>query len=130
MTARDHLTQLYAHWRRLTECETESIRADAWERLAEIHRQKSALQQDIIAATEPFDAEFARLRATAPAAENPFRKTVAELILLEARNAEILSAKRAAAKAERANLDRTTTTLRHVARSYGHPIGSVWHSYS
>ena len=130
MTARDHLTQLYADWRRLTEAETESLRRDAWERLAEIHRQKSALQQDIIAATEPFDAEFARLGATVPAAENPFRKIVSELILLETRNAEILSAKRAAAEAERATLERTTTTLRHVARSYGHPIGSVWHSYS
>ena len=130
MTARDHLTQLYADWRRLTEAETESLREDAWERLAEIHRQKSALQQDIIAATEPFDAEFARHLATVPAAENPFRKIVSELILLETRNAEILSAKRAAAEAERASLERSTTNLPHVARSYGHPIGSVWHSYS
>ena len=130
MTAREKLANLYAEWRRLTEGETESLRVDAWERLAEIHRLKAALQHDIIDATEPYDAELAHLRATAPDAENPFRKIVSELILLETRNAEILAAKRAAAAAERATLERTTTNLRHVSRSYGQPVGSAWHSYS
>ncbi len=130
MTAHEQLSRLYEEWRRLSEGEAESIRAEAWPRLAGIQDHKADLQRQIIAASEPFEAELARAQATGHVLENPFRLVVQELILLETRNAEILAERRHAADRERAELDRSSLNLRLVQRSYGHPLGSAWYSYS
>lgn len=130
MTAHEQLTRLYEEWRCLSEGEAESIRAEAWPRLAGIQDHKADLQRQIIAASEPFETELARAQTAGRAVENPFRLVVQELILLETRNAEILADKRQAAERERAELDRSSQNLRLVQRSYGHPLGSAWHSYS
>ena len=130
MTAREKLAALYTEWRRLTEGETDAIHADAWERLAEIHTQKLALQQQIIAATPASEPASVPVAAHAHSTDNPFHPVVQELILLETRNAEILAAKRQAAEAQRADLDRSTQNLRLVQRSYGTHSRSAWHSYS
>ena len=130
MTAREQLTGLYEEWRSLTEGEAESIRAEAWTRLAGIQHHKADLQRQIIAASEPFERELAHAQTRGDASPNPFKRVVQELILLETRNSEILAEKRHAAELERAALVRSSQNLRLVQRSYGNAFGSAWHSYS
>lgn len=115
--------QLFAEWRRLTECEGASIQAAAWDEVLQVQETKKRLQTEIL------DAEH----ASAPwsAADREARRVlVSELILLELRNQDWLGSRRAAAEAERASVEKSRLDLRRLQRSFAPQPSGVWQSYS
>ncbi len=130
MSARNNLMSLYQEWRTLTEAEGEAIRSATWPQVYRCQAAKSQLQARILAAHERFQAELAANGLDAREHEAQYRKTIAELILLEQRNGEFLEAQREQAQAKLRELSRTRQNLRQVQRAYAGAQQPAWNSYS
>jgi hypothetical protein len=130
MSARNELMALYQEWRTLSEAEGEAIQSAIWPQVNRCQSAKSQLQTRILAAHELFQAELAAHGLDAREHEAQYRKTIAELILLEQRNGEFLDAQRQRAAAQIRELGRTRQNLRHVHRAYAGPREAAWNSYS
>ena len=130
MSARHELMALYQEWRTLTESEGEAIRSATWPQVNQCQTAKSQLQTRILAAHELFQAELAANGLDAPEHEAQYRKTIAELILLEERNGKFLEAQRQRASAKIRELGRTRQNLNQVHRAYAGSREAAWHSYS
>jgi hypothetical protein len=130
MTAFAELMPLLAEWRQLTECETQAILENDWKAVAEQQRLKERLVREMTRVR-------ARLAPDPQAGEAPLQDQqrrlggiVSELIALEMRNRDSLSAMRQARQAELARLNQTTQNLRGLRRTYGAPVRQAWQSYS
>jgi hypothetical protein len=128
MTPREHAVLLLQQWRQLTRAESESIQSAAWPKLREIQSRKASLRQ-------PLDEAFRQWKSGLPAsaaaaAENPLRAEVAQLIALEALNAQLLAGRKQQAREKQLHLGRAARNLRNLRRSYAPPPPVAWNSYS
>jgi hypothetical protein len=99
------LEDLIVRWDELTTRETDAIRAESWDTLAEVQRCKAAIQ----AAFGPVALPIApRLRSAA-----------ARLIDMERQNAATLGRRLEDLRGQLARLDQVGHNLRRVHRSYG-----------
>ena len=127
MPATLEIEPLYAQWKALTEAERRSIELGAWESLAGIQAAKRDLQGLIIKA----EGETGVVGSNAAGARDVMLKgTFEQLMRMEMENLELLECRMAAARAERENLDRSSSNLRRLHRSYAGPAASAWQSYS
>ncbi len=122
MTPSDELSALYRQWRRLTESESQAIRANAWAQVEAVQSAKARLQPriaEVSAALEPV------------AHEQRFYPVVEELIQLEQGNRELIQAQRQIAQLQKEQLDQSSRNLRQLHRSYAPTIARAhWQSYS
>ena len=120
MTTQEDLGVLLERWRDLTEQEGEAIRAGAWSNVAAFQSCKQSLQATITG-------------AAALSAQNTspwVRESVAQLIVLERKNVDLIADQRRFAELERAEMDRSSRNLRQVRQSYARTEASHWQSYS
>ena len=124
MSAHAELLELYQEWKRLTEVEAAAIRVSDWAEVRSCQEEKQELRPKIIRATEAAkknpDAEF----------DAKIRECINELILLETRNSEGLGRRLEAVEREMSELDRTTTRLKQVHKSYTGTRSAAWDQYS
>ncbi|MSU21794.1 MAG: hypothetical protein EXS30_10420 [Pedosphaera sp.] len=126
MPAEPEIQQLYAQWRALTDAERRAIEQGAWENLKGIQAAKRDLQGLIIGAERVSE----RAGELAGARDSTLKGTFEQLMRMEMDNLELLEHQMAAVRAERANLDRSSSNLRRLHRSYVSPAASAWQSYS
>jgi hypothetical protein len=58
----EKIQQLLESWRQSSELESEAIEAQNWDEVGRFQKQKSALQIEIIAATNEFESELLNFR--------------------------------------------------------------------
>jgi len=130
MSAANDLMALYQEWRTLTEAEGEAILSATWPQVNRCQTAKFQLQSRILAAHDLFQAELAAHGLDPQEHEAQYRKTVADLILLEERNGGFLEAQRKQACEQIRSLGRTKQNLRKVHRAYSGAREAAWNSYS
>jgi len=121
---------ILAEWRRLTEREAQAILSDDWKSVAEQQQRKARLREELTRVRE--------LAGTAPTTGEPddggdedeLKAVATELVALETRNREVLSAKRQARQAELQRVNEAVRNLRGVRRAYGSIHSHRWYSYS
>ena len=118
MSAHKDIPALLEQWRQLSQAEASAIQSAAWPRVNQIQAEKNALRRDI-AVVMPGASEA-----------QPFRAQIAQLISLEARNAELLAAQLRRAQASQQMIDQTGQNLRKIKRSYIRRNYSEWQCYS
>ena len=126
-TAAD-LMSVLAEWRRLTEREAQAILNDDWKNVAEQQQRKAQLREAIDRARE--SAGAARPTNERDGGEDKLKAVVTELVALETRNRDVLSAKRQGWQAELERVNGAVRNLRGVRRTYGGIQSHRWHSYS
>ena len=126
-TAAD-LMSVLAEWRRLTEREAQAILNDDWKNVAEQQQRKAQLREAIDRARE--SAGAARPTNERDGGEDKLKAVVTELVALETRNRDVLSAKRQGWQAELERVNGAVRNLRGVRRTYGGVHSHRWHSYS
>jgi len=124
------LMSVLAEWRRLTEREAQAILSDDWKKIAEQQQRKAQLREAITRAHELADAAPATRERAGGARESALHAAVTELVALETRNREVLSAKRLGLQAELERVNEAVRNLRGVRRTYGGAHSHRWHSYS
>ncbi|MEW6158460.1 MAG: hypothetical protein AB1813_13590 [Verrucomicrobiota bacterium] len=122
------LFELYADWKRWTEIESEAIRHGEWQRVEECQQKKNELKARIVEATGALEANSGPAFRTD--LERELRRVIGELIGLEARNSELLAARRQQAELEQKELDRTSQNLRQLHRAYAPGPRQGWQRYS
>jgi hypothetical protein len=130
MNAREQLFTLYRRWRELSLAEGEAIAAGQWDRVDTCQLEKHALQTEILTTTHAARQEAGANPAISRALDADLRKVVAELIELEASNAQALTKSRADAERHRAELERSAESLRKLRKSYGTDADPNWESFS
>jgi hypothetical protein len=129
MNARNRLFDAYAEWRRWTVEEGDAIQASDWPKVRSCQRAKLELQPRIIRCTEDARTESRSTGDSWLDIEKDLRREVAGLIELETRNGQTLAQVRCKARAEQAELDRSTRQLKQI-RSYAPVTQTAWSSYS
>ena len=124
------LMSILAEWRRLTEREAQAILSDDWKNVAEQQRLKAQLREPITRARELAGAARTTGEKSGGGAEDKLNGVVTELVALEARNREVLDAKRLGWQAELERVNEAVRNLRGVRRTYGGVHSHRWHSYS
>ena len=127
MSARHEVDKLLGQWFRLTQAEAGAIQSAAWTNVTDIQSAKSVLQKSLAAALEQWTSENGHRILPV---EHPFRTEVSQLVSLEARNAELLSAQVRRAETERHLQTESIQNLRRLRRSYGQKTDKGWESYS
>jgi len=122
------LMSVLAEWRRLTEREAQAILNDDWKNVAEQQQRKAQLREAIDRARESGGA--ARPTNERDGGEDKLKAVVTELVALETRNRDVLSAKRQGWQAELERVNGAVRNLRGVRRTYGGVHSHRWHSYS
>jgi hypothetical protein len=124
------LMRLFAEWRQLTEREGWAILGDDWKGVAEQQDKKQRLRLEMTRA-------FGLIRAAQPPRGNPsgedqqrLDSIVSELVALEARNRDLVSAKSQSKHAELQRLNGAARNLQRVRRAYGASDSHHWQSYS
>lgn len=121
----EQLLALLEEWRRLTECESDAIQRNDWAGVAEQQQLKKSLRESITRVQQ---------RQAPPAAQGGldqrFQALLGEVVALERRNGEILSAKRQQRQEELLRLHQANRQLQGVRRAYGSTSESWWQSYS
>lgn len=130
MVAKQYLVAAYESWEQLTRAEGAAIAGDDWARVQECQHTKLGLQKKIIHLTEAAQAECIEAGHDTKMFERDMRHIINGLITLESRNAALLSQRRAAADAAKAELDQSASNLRRVQKSYAAPAAELWNSYS
>jgi Tfp pilus assembly protein PilV len=130
MDAAADLMSVLAEWRKLTERETQAILNDDWENVAEQQQRKAQLREAINRAREWAGAARATGERSGSGWEDKLKAVVTELVALETRNRDVLSAKRQGWQAELERVNVTVRNLRGVRRTYGGVHSHRWHSYS
>lgn len=125
MNATAALLELLLEWRRRTVCEHQAILQNDWHGILEHQEAKKALRTHLEPLLEP------RRGSDWAQSEGESLKTLAfELMALEARNRDLLSAKCQSRRAELQCLSESARNLQGVRRAYGTAIRSRWQSYS
>ena len=130
MNAREHLFSLYEQWRRLSVAEGAGIQRADWAEVARCQNAKYTLQERIVTASEAVKREVTAGGGDLRELEAAIRGEVARLMELENQNALHLAEQQARAQREQSATQQATQKLRHVARAYGPPHATGWHSYS
>jgi hypothetical protein len=120
MTPPENTARLLQQWLQMTRAESRAIQTAAWPKLREIQSGKAALRPALDQAFGQWKSSRPSVPASA-SAENPFRAQVAQLIALEAHNAQILAGRREKARAQLLPLERAAQNLRNLRRSYAPP---------
>ena len=129
MTPRENTARLLQQWLQMTRAESQAIQTGAWPKLREIQSGKARLRPTLDQAFGQWKS--GRTSDPASAAENPFRAQIAQLIALEAHNAQILAGRRERARAQLLPLERAARNLRNLRRSYAPPAPpAACNSYS
>jgi uncharacterized protein involved in exopolysaccharide biosynthesis len=124
MSARTELAGILQQWLELTRAEGSAIQAALWPALRRIQARKGALRKSLTAAARACVAEDA-------SALRPFRAEVGRINSLLTRNAAVLAAQMARARARQESLDQAKQNLRRIQRSYARSqTPAAWHSYS
>ena len=130
MTTFAELMPLLAEWRELTERETQAIREDDWKAVAEQQRLKERLAHEMTRVRERLSPGLNVGETVLEDQEHRLGGIVSELIALEMRNRDSLSAKRQARQGELTRLNQTAHNLRGLRRTYGASARQGWQSYS
>ena len=130
MNATADLMRLFTEWHRLTERESWAILGDDWKSVAEQQEKKQRLRLemtralDLVRAAQPVRGNLSRED------QQKFDSVVSELVALETRNRDLLSAKSQSKQAELQRLNETARNLQGVRRAYGAASPHRWQSYS
>lgn len=130
MNANSELFSLYDQWRLLTEEEGQAIRQGQWHQVNRRQKLKRDLQGKIIQAAESWQASWPQSETSRVEYDRQFRPILAELITMESRNHELISARHDRSQAEIGGLDQSARHLRGLQRAYGSADQGRWHSYS
>jgi hypothetical protein len=125
MGARHDIERLLAQWLEYTRAETGAIESSAWTGLKEIQAAKARLQRPLTDAMGKWTSEN-----PAQATNHPFRNEVNRLIVLEARNSEMLKAQANSMRLQKESQAGAVRNLRKVHGSYGRKPDAGWESYS
>ena len=120
MNSTSDLTGVLAEWHRLTKLEAQAILNDDWPEVAAQQQRKEQLQEAITCARKPVGA----------ATDDKLKALVTELIALETRNRDAITAKQQSRQAESECVNEAVRNLRSVRRTYGEVHSPRWHSYS
>jgi len=129
MSAQTDLLQAYQEWRHCSLSESDAIGASDWPRLSRSHARKAGLQLQIVRQTKEAEAECDSPAGRSKLRDN-LRTILADLLLLESRNSALLAQARGRAQRHREDLNRISSNLRRLQRSYGSPRPAAWTSYS
>lgn len=127
---RNLLLGLYAEWRRLTEIEGTAISEGAWPEVDRQQNLKRMLREQLVRTLQRWNSENAESEAARRGFETEFRPIVAELIVQETRNQELLGRQRRDLESRLATVRQSGTRLRGLQRAYGTDAGSRWQSWS
>lgn len=130
MNAEKTLLATYQEWHRLAEAEGRAIHRRNWDFLLECQNVVKKLQPTITQLTREAAVEWKQSGANLLEKKNKIRAVVAELIALGQRNQSQLIAMRAAAKAEREQLEQARQNLKRLHQSYGVAHPAAWTSFS
>src|ERR1051325_3675229 len=112
------ILSLLEQWRQLTEREGEAILREDLSGVTEQQKRKELLTQEMTPAGERLN--LAQMNGQgAGQHDEVFRTLLAQVVALEARNGEALSAKRQLRKAELERLNQAAHNLHSVRRAYG-----------
>lgn len=125
---RQEVFRLLEAWRHLTELEGTAICREDWASVAGHQNAKAALQEALTTARQREQTQG----AAAPSGheDQRLRALVSEVMALEQRNREVLSAKRQHRQEELQRLNQANRQLHGVRRAYGSSSRSCWQSYS
>ncbi|MCL5097770.1 MAG: hypothetical protein M1608_09660 [Candidatus Omnitrophica bacterium] len=124
------LLDLYAQWRRLTEAEGKAIANGQWPEVNRNQACKEQLKEQIVRATGFWLAKWPNPAQQTAEYDRQIRPILAELVMLESNNYELLDAKCQKARAEQGQLDQSVRNLRGLHRAYVPSEPSLWQSYS
>ena len=130
MSQRADLMGLLMKWRELTGCESQAILLGDWTQVATHQAQKALLFEPITQSLEPSAAKAPSPSEEPQAVGFDCRGVVNEILALESKNNEVLSARRLRNRAELAGITETSRSLHNVRRAYGAVEHSAWQSYS
>lgn len=129
MDASRELWELYQQWKRLTREEGAAIRSSNWTEVRRCQCAKKDLQPEIIRVTGVASAECpSALRQDE--INQRIRECVNELIGLERENNQELQLRLEALEKERDALERTSSRLRQVQKSYAPANPAGWNRLS
>ncbi len=123
----DQALHTCAEWQKLAEAEGEAIQASDWVRLASCQNAIARLQMEIAGLT---DGEPLRPDRVLPPQPDELRLRVSDLVKLETRNRAWLADKIKLARTKLQDLNRCTSNLRRVQKSYAPGRAPGWTSYS
>ena len=130
MNADRELAEAYQEWRRLAETESEAIQTCNWSMLAACQQALSHLQHHITTLSEAAKEEWEKIGSGRSAKARQFDATIRELIGLERRNHTLLNATRENAQQQLEQLDRASSNLKRLHRSYSVEPSVAWTSFS
>ncbi len=128
MSAEKTLLATYQEWHRLAEAEGKAIRRRQWNFLLECQAVVQKLQPAITQLTREAAAEWKQ--SGTDLVKNKIRSLVTELIALGQQNQAQLIAARAAAQAEREQLEQARQNLKRLHQSYVIARPTAWTSFS
>ncbi len=126
MDASLQLLELYEQWKSLTQREGAAILASDWTEVRRCQEKKQKLQPEIIHASE----QMKKALRDGNDVEPRLRECINELIQLETNNSANLEVRIQAAKDEKDDLDRTSSRLKQIHKSYVPLQTSGWNHYS
>lgn len=130
MNASANLTSLLEEWRELTEREYRAILAGNWTLLTEHQSRKKNLREAITRLRGGESAALPDNKDAAGAEPRSYDLLLSELMVLESRNHDLLSARRQGLLEEKDRLNAMAHNLHGVRRAYGRSHAHHWHSYS
>lgn len=130
MIARQNLVEAYGYWEQWTRREGLAIQEGNWPQATECQKTKQELQSRLIRLTEAAHAECAEAGLDEDELARELRPIINGLIVLETRNAELLSERRRGADSQKIELENVSRNLRRLQKSYVPPSTAAWHSYS
>ena len=119
MSVRSELFEAYQQWRKLSVAEGEAIQNSDWTQVSACQGEKKQLQSTITRLTAASQYECAAHGNDLNELQTAVRAVIADLIIMESRNGEILAAKRQTVEAKRIDLRSTRLNLNRVRNSYG-----------
>jgi hypothetical protein len=120
------LLELYSQWKHLTEREGAAILASDWTEVRRCQEGKQTLQPQIVKVSD----QAKRATRQAHEFEPRLRECVNQLIQLETSNSATLETRMKSTRQEKENLDRTSSRLRQIHKSYVPSQASAWNQYS
>lgn len=120
------LESLFDEWREMTASERRAIAADDWAAVQQQQERKVDLQKRL----DQSITDWKKKNFNAAKSSVHLQPIVAELIALEAGNAQLLATRREQAQRQFAEVSRTGETLRVLNRAYGATAEAHWSSYS
>ena len=121
-----HLLDLYQKWKDLTEQEGAAILASNWLEVRRCQKAKQQLQPEIIRISD----QLKKTAAPGSHFEHRIRESINELIQMETRNSATLADRLQTARSQKDDLDRTSSRLRQLHKSYVPAPGNAWNKYS